>query len=294
VILVTGATGRVGFRLMEALHDAHADATAMVRVAARADGLPGTPRSVVASLDVPPPADVLAGFDRVFLLSPPGPAQAELEIAFIDALVAAGRGPHVVKVACDGFADPGCEVRFMRSHREISVHLAATGLPASYLAAAPFLDDLLPWAPAIRTRGLLEIPAGPGRAAFIAASDVAAVAARLLTAAGLEPSSYALTGPQPLGYGDVARRISAVFARDVGWRDITPAKARENLLASGMTAWQADGMLELFAWIREGGAGPATPDVREVTGRDPRPLDDWLDEFRASFLDPEAEPPRPW
>ena len=31
-ILVTGATGRVGYRLMEALADAGADATAMVRV----------------------------------------------------------------------------------------------------------------------------------------------------------------------------------------------------------------------------------------------------------------------
>ena len=115
---------------------------------------------------------------------------------------------------------------------------------------------------------------------------MAAVAARLLTREYLEPSSYVLTGPEALGYGDLARRISAVFARDVGYRDERPAQAREALLASGLAAWEADGMLELFGWIREGGADTVTSDVRDVTGRDPRPAQDWLEEFRAVFLDP--------
>ena len=286
MILVTGATGRVGFRLMERLYDAHADATAMVAVEARAADLPGAAKHLVASLYDPPPAEVLRDFDRVFLLSPAGEAQVELEIGFIDALVAGGHHPHVVKVACDGFADPGCDVRFMRSHREIAVHLEATGLPASYLAAAPFLENLLPSAAAMRREGLLRAPAGQGRAGFIAASDVASVAARLLTTGGLEPSSYVLTGPEALGYRDLARRISTVFARKVGYRDERPAQAREALLASGMTAWEADGTLELFGWIREGGADTVTSDVRDVTGRDPRPAQELLEEFRGVFLDP--------
>jgi NAD(P)H dehydrogenase (quinone) len=65
VILVTGATGQVGYHLMEALADAGADATAMVRVPAKAGDLPGAPHHIVGTLDGPPPADVLQGFDRV-------------------------------------------------------------------------------------------------------------------------------------------------------------------------------------------------------------------------------------
>ncbi|HEY1665279.1 MAG TPA: SDR family NAD(P)-dependent oxidoreductase, partial [Trebonia sp.] len=38
---MTGATGRVGYRLMEALADARADVAAMVRVEAKAEDLPG-------------------------------------------------------------------------------------------------------------------------------------------------------------------------------------------------------------------------------------------------------------
>src|SRR5580693_8968373 len=178
---------------MEALADARADVTAMVRVDARAADLPGTPGHVVASFDDPPEAEVLRGFDRVFLLSPADEEQVGLETVFIDALVAAGHRPHVVKIVADGFQDPGCEVRFMRSHREIARHLDATGLPVTYVAAATYMEMLLPAAPAIRQEATLYAPAGHGRVGFVAAADVADVAAQLLTGpvpAGGEPGVF--------------------------------------------------------------------------------------------------------
>jgi uncharacterized protein YbjT (DUF2867 family) len=297
VILVTGATGRVGYRVLEALADARAGATAMVRVEAKGLDLPGPGENLVATFDDPPAAEQLQEFDRVFLLSPSAETQAELEIVFIDALAAAGHRPHVVKVAADGFLDPGCDVRFMRSHREIARHLDATGLPVSYLAPAPFMEMLLPAAPAIRQEATLYAPAGHGRVGFVAAADVADAAARLLTgpvpADGDEPGVFTLTGPDSLSYSQVAARISAVFARQVRYSDLPEERAREELLGSGLAPWEAEGTLELFAWIRAGGAGQLTQDVREVTGHAPRGLDDWLEGARAAFLEPLLDGPAP-
>jgi uncharacterized protein YbjT (DUF2867 family) len=241
---------------------------------------------VVASFDDPPAAEVLRDFDRVFLLSPAIKEQAELETVFIDALVAAGHGPHVVKLAADGFADPGCEVRFMLSHRQVAAHLDAVGLPVTYLAPALYMEDLLAAADVIRREAVIPVPTGPGRVGFVAASDVAAAAAAVLTSPGHEGSTYVLTGPQALAFRDVAARISAVFARTVDHAGQPAAKARELMLASGVSPWQADGNLELFDWIREGGADTVTAAVREVTGADPRPVEEWLEESRASFLEP--------
>ena len=286
VILVTGATGRVGYHLMEALADAHADVAAMVRVEARAADLPGTPQHVVATFDDPPPPEVLRGFDRVFLLSPAIEEQAELETVFIDALLAAGHGPHVVKIAADGFEDPGCEVRFMLSHRQVAAHLEAAGLPVTYLASALYMEDLLAAADAIRDEAAIRVPAGHGRVGFVAASDVAAVAAQVLTSPGHEGATYVVTGPEALRFKDVATRISAVFAREVGYTDQSVHRARELMLASGLSQWQADGNLELFDWIRQGGANTVTATVRELTGAEAQPVEDWLDESRASFLVP--------
>jgi uncharacterized protein YbjT (DUF2867 family) len=290
VILVTGATGRVGYRLLEALADARAEAVAMVRVEAKGLDLPGPGENLVGTFDDPPAAEQLQAFDRVFLLSPSSETQAELEIVFIDALVAAGHRPHVVKVAADGFLDPGCDVRFMRSHREIARHLDATGLPASYLAPAPYMEMLLPAATAIRREATLYAPAGHGRVGFVAAADVADAAARLLTGpvppAGDDPGVFTLTGPESLTYANVASRISAVFARQVRYANQPEDRAREELLGAGLAPWDAEGMLELFAWIRAGGAGQLTSHVREVTRHAPRGLNDWLEGSRAAFLEP--------
>jgi NAD(P)H dehydrogenase (quinone) len=293
VILVTGATGRVGYHLMEMLADAHAEVTAMVRVEARAADLPGTPRSTVATFDDPPPAETLREFDRVFLLSPATEEQAELETVFIDAIAAAGHRPRVVKVAADGFQDPDCEVRFMRSHRQVAAHLDALDLPVTYLAPSLYMENLLAAADTIRKEGVIRAPAGHGRVGFVAARDVAAVAARVLTSPDQDDALYVLTGPEALRYTDVAKRISEVFAREVGYESQTAARARQALLAGGMPRWEADGWAELYEWVRAGGAATMTPTVRELTGEDPRPIEDWLSDARASFTGPGPDQPSP-
>jgi uncharacterized protein YbjT (DUF2867 family) len=283
VILVTGATGRVGYRLMEALADARADATAMVRVEARAADLPGTPRHVVATLDKPPSAEVLREFDRIFLLSPETEEQSALETVFIDAVAAAGHRPLIVKICPDGFQDPACDVRFMRAHRQVASHLDALGLPVTYLAAATYMESLLDKAEEIRRTGEIRATAGHGRAGFIAATDVAAAAARVLTTDGHEDATYVLTGPEALGYADIAAQFTAVFAWQVEYVDLPPEQARELLLANGLSPWEADGAIERFDWIRQGGADTVTGTVRELTGADPRTLPEWLSQSRAIF-----------
>src|SRR5258708_12958283 len=199
VVAGTGAAGEVGYTLMGALGGGGAEATAMVRVEAKAADLPGSPAHVVASFDDPPTAEFLQAFDRVFLLSPAHEGQVELETVFIDALVLAGHRPHVVKIAADGFQDPGCDVRFMRSHRQIAVHLDATGLPVTYLAPNLYMENLLEAADTIRDQGMIFAPAGQGRIGFVAASDVARVAAQILTdpGRGHEDQTSLLTGPHP-------------------------------------------------------------------------------------------------
>jgi NAD(P)H dehydrogenase (quinone) len=292
VILVTGATGRVGYPLLEALADAGAEVTAMVRVPAKGADLPGTTKHIVASFDDPPPAEVLQTFDRIFLLSPALQEQAELEIQFIDAVLAAGHRPHILKMAADGFQDPGVEVRFVRSHREVAVHLAASGLPVSYLAPGIYMETLLAAADRIRREGMLYAPSGPGRAAYVAASDVADVAARVLTTRGHEDRTYVLTGPEALTGQQLARRISTVFGREVGYADRPAAQVRDELLARGLGQWEVDGALELSDWVREGGAATVTADVPELAGHPATPVVDWLDDNRAAFLDfPPGVPP---
>jgi NAD(P)H dehydrogenase (quinone) len=201
--------------------------------------------------------------------------------------------PHIVKIAADGFQDPDCHVRFMESHRQIAVHLAATSLPVTYIAPSLYMENLLESAETIREQATIFAPAGTGRAGFAAASDVAKAAAHILTSQGHEDRTYVVTGPEALSYADVAARVSAVFARQVDYQDMPEHAAKDQMLASGLTSWQTDGTIELFEWFRRGGFDSATSSVRELAGTDARPLEDWLGELRGAFLSQPADPPPP-
>ena len=294
MILVTGATGNVGYRLLENLEDAAAPATAMVRTDAGAVDLPPRVEHVLGALDDPPAPELLQQFDQVFLLSPEVEGQASMETIFIDALVAAGHRPRIVKMAYDGFQDPDCDVRFMQNHRLIATHLDRTGLPVAYLAPTLFMEELLRSTDTIRDEGLLPVPAGDARVALVAARDVADVAAAILTGvAEVEDGDVVvLTGPEALSFADVADRISAVFARTVEYEPVTPESARSALRESGLSSWQVDGRLELYEWISNDAMDGVTEDVQKATGREPRRLEDWLGEARAAFLRPAGTSPQ--
>jgi NAD(P)H dehydrogenase (quinone) len=294
VILVTGATEQVGFHLLEELVEARAPATALVRVEAQAGGLPTGVEHAVGSLDDPPPAGVLTQFDEVFLHSPDTELQVDLEMTFLDALVDAAHSPHVVKVATDGFQDPQCHVRFMRNHRLIAKHLESVGLPVTYLALLTPMESLLGLADVMRDEGVIPLPAGGGRIGFVATSDVAAVAAHVLSTPGHEDRTYVLSGPEALSYADVAAQVSALFATTVEYVDSPAKREAERLRRAGVPHWEVEGALELYEWIRYGGQDTVTDEVEQATGGGPRPLADWLTELRGAFVGrpPDLPPPQ--
>ena len=243
---------------------------------------------MVATFDDPPQAEVLRGLNHHFLLSPAIKEQAELETVFIDALIATGHGPHMVEVAADGSrsrlhvgsCSPPAGRRAPGRHR-----------PARLLAPALYMEDLLAFGTACASRR--RSPRRPGTGG--------SGSWRPATWPGRGPGAdqpgpcgrhVRLTGPEALRFKDVAARISAVFAREVGYTDQWPGRAAQAMLAGGVSPWQADGNLELFDWIRQGGADTVTAAVREVTGADPQPVQDWLEESRADFEVPPLDLPR--
>ena len=65
------------------------------------------------------------------------------------------------------------------------------------------------------------------------------------------------------------------------------------MLASGLSPWQCDGTIELYDWIRNGGADSVTSSVHDLTGQEPHSLEDWLSEMRSEFLVPSSDRPPP-
>lgn len=113
--------------------------------------------------------------------------------------------------------------------------------------------------------------------------DVAAVATTALTEEGHEDKSYTLTVPEALTFNDVAKQLSEVTGRQIDYVNLPDEAALQGFLGAGMPHWLATNLVTLFQILREDADPPITPDVRRLTGREPRMLRDFLEDHKAVF-----------
>jgi uncharacterized protein YbjT (DUF2867 family) len=99
----------------------------------------------------------------------------------------------------------------------------------------------------------------------------------VLCGSGHAGRAYRLTGPEAIGYAEIAAIL------DVRYVDVPPARAREQLTAAGMPEWLVDHLDGAFALIREGAMEDATDTVRVLTGRDPRSFAEFARDHAEAF-----------
>jgi uncharacterized protein YbjT (DUF2867 family) len=279
MIVVTGATGTVGARLVDALKERKADVRVLVRSKEAAP--PGVEVAVGDLADPASLAPAVAGAEAIYLLAPVHPEMARYAGNVIDAAVAAGR-PRVVLQAAVGIDLRPAGVRFVQAHVTVLDHLRASGLPWTALAPHGFWQNFLGMAPALRA-GVLAAPAGDVAVPFVDAVDVADAAATVLTTTGHEGARYTLTGPEALTHHEIADAFGRTLGRPVSYRPLTPEEARTGLLAAGMNPWQAEGVVELYGMYARDELSAVSDDVPRLLGRPARSLADFLTDNATAF-----------
>lgn len=269
MILVTGATGKTGSRVLPLLLERGANVRAMVRTASRAATLPNAVEVAVADFDDRSSLDAaVSGCTAVYLVSPAGPNQFAQETRVVDAVVRSGTGAQVVKVAALGVGDPRGG-RISVQHGLIRDHLATSGLPWTVLALSQLMHNLFLYASPILDQGVLPVPAGNARVSWIDAGDVAAVAVETLTTPGHVGRTYDLTGPEALHHDRVAELLSAAIGRPVRYVDTPPHITTEAMIGAGLPEWTAHGVVETNEFYRQGGAEHVSDVVDRLTAREP-------------------------
>jgi len=281
MILVTGATGTVGRHLVLELKTARLPFRVLTRDPARAHALLGPAEFSVGDLSRPEtfPA-ALSGVDAAFILSPLDPGLAAWEAGFARAAKTAGV-KRLVKLSALG-ADPRSAAAIPRWHGDAEEEVRRAGVPCAILRPAAFYQNLLHSADSIR-RGTLAAPLGDARVAMIDARDVAAAAAAALAGAAHDGETLTLTGPAASTYAEIAAALTKVLRRPIAYAAVAPEDARRGMLEAGMPAWRVEALLGLFEQFRAGRAEAVTGDVRRATGRDPLPLDRFIDDHALSF-----------
>lgn len=265
MILVTGASGKVGSEAARLLTAQHHPTRALVRDASRA---PHGAETVIGDFDSPATLDsAMRGVETVVLVSPAVPAQ---EIAVIDSAFRQG-ARHIVKITSKASADSPVDRR--RGQARIEAHLKTTGLSFTLLRANAYMQNLLALAPMIKQAGGFLMSAGDGQVGMIDARDVAATAATVAAAPQAHVGrTYRLTGPELITYSDVATELSDALGRLVEYRRTSPAEHRAAMIQAGVPEAVATSNAQAFGLIAEGDAAWLTSEVESITGTSPRTL----------------------
>ena len=280
MILVTGATGKVGSEAVRLLRQQDVPVRAMVRDPGKATPLATAGAELVrADFDDPGAIDTaLASVDTVILVSPGVPAQ---ELNVVASAVRQGV-KHVIKVTSN--ASAGSPIARRRYAAEIEAGLAASGLADTLLRANAFMQNTLALAPAIQRTGGFGSSAGLGQVGMVDARDVAAVAAAVATAPQAHTGrTYWLTGPVLITYADVATVLSEVLGRPVRYRTLSFEEDRAAMVAAGLPEPVAEMNAQAFGLISEGDAAWLSQDIPALLGRPARSFAQFAADFAPAF-----------
>ncbi|WP_214411272.1 SDR family oxidoreductase [Sphaerisporangium fuscum] len=287
IVLVTGATGTVGSRLVRRLLDEGHKVRALTRDPSRAH-LPAGAEVVAGDLtDV---STLAAAFDGV--------AAAHL-INFGGDYRPLPNGPRIAEAAVR--AGVG-RVTLLGGWQEGTLEPAVreSGLEWTHLKPGEFMGNTLhDWAARLRAEGVIREPYGDRRSAPVHEADIAAVAAVALTEDGHAGRTYTITGPEVLTPRDKIRVLAEATGRDLRFEELTPEQTRRQWAEEGrppeMLLFKVFGddpevgpremvefLLRVYGGDHEAGR-TVTGVVEKVTGRPGLTFGQWAAEHAAAF-----------
>ncbi|MFF3936419.1 SDR family oxidoreductase [Streptomyces phaeofaciens] len=284
-IVVTGATGNVGGKVLRRLLAAGHPVRALTRDPSRAE-LPAGVEVVRADLDLPDTLpDALEGARRVFLMALGH--NKRTHDANLVAVACKTGVEHVVQLSTLGVeeVDEEHDTPLGKWHRQAENALRESGLGWTILRPNGFMTQALGWAPAIRGEGVVRSPVADLPEALVDPEDIAEVAVRALTEPGHTGRAYALTGPAALTAREQVAVLGEALERPLRFEQIS-VEAHRAILAERYGEATAAGVAKALATVLESGddfRGRLFPDLERVLGRPGRSFRDWASAHAAHF-----------
>jgi uncharacterized protein YbjT (DUF2867 family) len=281
MILITGATGTIGSKVVRLLAARGEPVRAMTRDPSRVQAQPGAEVVRGDFGDHDSLAKAADGAGILFLLSAPGPWIVQHDESMLAAARAAGIG-KVVKLSAIR-ADEQAGVKVGDWHLPGEQALRSSGMAWTVLRPSSFASNTLRWTAAIRSGNPVPNTTGTGVQGVIDPRDVAEVAVRALTSDDYAHSVLTLTGPELLSVPDMAAQLGDVLGRTLQTVDVPLEAYREQMLAAGIDPVFAEVAVNGSRLIGNGGNARLTDEVQQVLGRPPRTFRAWVHNHRDAF-----------
>jgi NAD(P)H dehydrogenase (quinone) len=280
VILVTGANGQLGRRIVQHLI-ARPPASVAGRLAVSVRD-PGKAADLAArgvevrhgDFDHPETlASTFAGVERLVLVSTDGPRAQRISQHRNAVNAAAEAGVrHVYYTSfLDVAADSPSE--FAAVHRDTEAALVDSGLAHTLLRLPLYAEGLAMIAWLALETGVLYLPAGSGAVSLVSRDDLAQAIAAAALAPRLDKRVYELTGQVAADYASITARIARASGRPLAYKAVQETDYVAALVEHGVPAWRASALGKLFSAVAEGRLATTGTDFAALVGHPPKSLD---------------------
>ncbi|WP_046212635.1 SDR family oxidoreductase [Paenibacillus wulumuqiensis] len=272
-ILVTGATGKLGSKIVEKLLQTvpASELAVSVRNPAKAEHLRVLGVDVRhGDFDQPDTLDqAFAGVDRLLIISADGDNETRIR-QHKDAVAAAARA-NVGFIAYTSVTNAQ-ESKLMLApvHKETEQAILAAGIPYSFLRNNWYLENELSTIQAVQAGAPWVTSAGSGKVGWATQDDYAAAAAAILPA-GHENTTYELSGPL-LTQDELAAAVGTVLGKEVTVQHVDDQTYAEIMKAAGLPEFILPMLVGIQQGIREGHLEIDHSDFEKLLGRPLTPI----------------------
>jgi NAD(P)H dehydrogenase (quinone) len=264
LILVTGATGKIGSCIARCLERFGNELRLLARDPRKLSGFPSAQKVKGDYADVQSLDRGFIGVSSAFIVSgyaEPG-ERARLHRNAFQAAQRAGVG-HLIYLSTLG-ASPNSRFPMSRDHYESEQFLKATGVPHTILQDS-FYSELA--VQMFNEDGVMKGPGGHGKVSWVGREEIAEAAAKLLASDEPLLGTFPFTGPSALSLSDTAALLSTLKHRTLRYEDEPVDAAKDWRSKLGVPAWEVETWVGSYEAIAAGEFEMVDPALAAILGR---------------------------
>ncbi|MDL4842389.1 SDR family oxidoreductase [Aquibacillus rhizosphaerae] len=277
-MLVTGATGKLGAKVVETLLETvPVDQLAVsVRNPEKAESLKNRGIDVrQGDFDYPDTLDTaFAGIDRLLIVSADG--DNDTRIKQHDTAVAAAERAGVKFIAYTSIVNARESVNFLApTHRETEEAILKTGIPYAFLRNNWYLENESSSIQGVLAGAPWITSAGDGKVGWALQQEYAEAAAAVLSGNGHENKTYELSG-KLLTQEEFASILGTVLEKEVPIQKVDDKEFAEIMKGAGLPDVLIPFLVDIQKSIRAGSLAVESDDFEKLLGRPATPIKEAL------------------
>jgi NAD(P)H dehydrogenase (quinone) len=278
MILVTGAAGKTGKAVVQALASKGAEVRALVRRAEQASALTALGAAEISVGDFEDShalALAASGAQAIYHICP---NVSRHELSYAHAVASAAQTHNVKRFVFHSVLHP--QIEAMPHHwqkMQVEEMLMAADFDLTVLQPTAYMQNILGAWPAIVGEAVFRIPyPAETRLSLVDLNDVGEAAATVLTQDDHVGATYELTGTPPLSQSEVAAAIGAALGKNIRVEVETVEAWQARALAAGMDEYERATLAAMFGYYARYGLAGNSKTLGWLLGHTPNSLAQFL------------------